>query len=74
MTLIVKKEDGTSYEWHDVVSYDFIDKDDIQSVADDYGVTLTDKQIENVGRICSNLERFPDNEDLRWIVKNILDE
>lgn len=61
-------------KWNDVVSYDFIDKDDIQGVAADYGVTLTDKQIEKVGRICSNLERFPDNEDLRWIVKNILDE
>ena len=45
MKLIVIENDGTRFEWEDVISYDFIDNDYAQEVAAEYGAVLNAKQL-----------------------------
>ena len=73
-TLTITDEGGKSLTVHNVLDYDFVDEDNVQTVAEQFGKTLTKAQLVQVQRRCWKAERFPDNEDLTEIVKEVLDE
>jgi hypothetical protein len=81
MTLIIIDDDGPERTLTDVIAYDCLCVDDIDTALEDYNVInknenniLTDEQKRRVARICQNCERFPDMDDLRWIIGDVLRE
>lgn len=74
-TLIIKDEDGNESIAKDVIDYTYLNTEDIDTIVDDYDLEpLTQKQIDKVVSECRYLERFPDMEDLRQVIENVLSE
>lgn len=74
-TLIIKDEDGNESIAKDVIDYTYLNTEDIDTIVDDYDLEpLTQKQIDKVVSECRCLERFPDMEDLRQVIENVLSE
>lgn len=74
MTITVKDDDGLVHTYENILDYDFVDVSDVQNIAESVGVKLTDKHMKEIKRRCEKMERFPDYEDLSWIIKEIVNQ
>ena len=72
MTLIVIKDDGKKDCYTDVLTFDYYDKEYIQNVAESMGKKITDGQIQEVGKILSDYDSFPESGDVYNEVQHIL--
>lgn len=72
MYIKVIHDDGRTFEYDGVLTYDFIDKDDVRSVAEGLNVDLTDAQVQEVGRRLDKYEEYPDSACIHNEIKNVL--
>lgn len=77
--LIVIDEDGNHFEFDNVLSWGCLCKEDIETVEellslDGEDVKLTEEEICEVERRLEKRDSLADMEDLRWIVKDVLDD
>ena len=72
--VIVIDEDGKESVTENVLDYNFIDVSLCQDIAGDEETELTDEEVEEIERRCSGCEQLPNMEDLRWIIRDIINE
>ena len=72
--LTVESDDGIVHIWDDVLDYNFIDVDLCQDIANDNETELSEDEIKEVEERCENYEQMPNMEDLRWLIRDIINE
>lgn len=72
MKLIVIRDDGSKDEYDDVVDFGIIDKEYVQSVAEEYDAELTDEQISEVHEKIAYNSELATYEELREVVAMVL--
>lgn len=70
--IITIEEYGRKRVITDAIAYDVLCTDDVDNTAESLDVTLTKKQKEIVARYCQKAESFPNMEDLRDIIRNVV--
>ncbi len=74
MVLTIKDDDGYVRTLNDVLAYDCICKEDVETVCEELKVKVSTKMLDYVRRACDHLEEFPNMEILRWIIRDFLKE
>ena len=72
MKLIVVRDDDSRYEVDNVIDFGYIDKDLVQSVAEEYDAELTEEQISEVRRMIADYSDLATYDELREVVAMIL--
>lgn len=73
--LIIKDEDGYERTLENVLGYDALTTEDVDCIVNDNNLTpLTEEQLEKVERAMGRLDRFPDMTELKWVIKDVLEE
>lgn len=72
MKLIVIRDDGSKDEYDDVVDFGIIDKEYVQSVAEEYDAELTEEQISEVHEKIAYNSELATYEELREVVAMVL--
>ena len=71
MKITITHEDGVPHTYENVVGVDFIDRENCENVA---GRELTEKELSGIEHAISNCEYFPTQDDLRIIVREIMEK
>ena len=74
MKLIKVDDNGSVTVFDDILGFDFINVDDVQNVAENYGTKLTEEELEEFVRRTDHSETFPDYERVSYIVSDIVGE
>lgn len=76
MILITVDDHGYVSSYKNILAYDILTKEDVDNALIDMGlgVTLTDEEMEIIKHRLGKFEHFPDLEDLRWLIKDVLSE
>lgn len=72
MKLIVVRDDGSRDEVDNVIDFGYIDKDYVQSVAEEYDAELTEEQIAEVRSKIAYNSDLATYDDLREVVAMVL--
>lgn len=76
MILICVGDGGDVHSFKNVLAYDCLTKEDLENVCEDLKVKyeFTSEEIDIIKHRLGKFDRFPDIEDLRWIVQDIIAE
>ncbi len=74
MKLIVVGDSGDIRVINEVLAYDCVTKEDIDYLVSDMklNVNLTKEQLEIISHRCDKFEHFPDYDDLRWLIGEVV--
>ena len=74
MKVIVIDDDGYEMKFDDVLAYAFLSPEDIQDCAAMHDTKLSDGEIKDVVERVNKMDGFPNLDDLRWIVGDIISD
>ena len=72
MKLIIVRDDGSRDEVDNVIDFGYIDKDYVQSVAEEYDAELTEEQISEVHEKIAYNSDLATYDELREVVAMVL--
>ena len=71
--VIVIDEDGHESTFENVLDYNFIDVDFVQSIAgSDFETQLSDEELNKVRSYCQDSEQLPDQYDMKMIIEEVI--
>lgn len=74
MILICIGDSGDVHSFKNVLAYDCLTNEDLENVCEALNVepTFTAEEMQNIKLRLGKIDDFPNLEDLRWIVKDVI--
>ena len=76
MVIICVGDDGDVHSFRNVLAYDCLTNEDLESVCEMMNVEyqFTKEEMDIIKHRLGKFDRFPDYEDLRWVVRDVINE